>query len=297
MSDEQQKLLPIGSRVTHWDGGPNTWGKGTIIAYNQVEPSSYLKTNFSEAVEMANEVGLLGGVLGMLYDRTRCPYVVQWDIRVGDSEFDKEKREKYPRGYRDVYEHDSVRAYPNEESTLSIFPDDWTRVMGRIWLSDEGAWAPWLKMTEELYLTRKDNKSVQEEWQFCVRPLPIPRHRYSPTDGSFVPLSIPGSPTFDLNGYYPPIAIFVEFHTHDDSEPKYGVTASLCLKDGRDDCSTVFIVVEPDKRKVFSAHQVSKWRELIQRDKFTPALMEFVGRPPEDFEKAALAELTLVEAK
>jgi hypothetical protein len=279
MSDEQQKLLPIGTRVTHWDGGPNTWGKGTIIAYNQVEPSSYLKTNFVDAINMANEAGMLGGILGMMYDRTRCPYVVQWDIRVGDTELDEEKRKKYPRGYRDVYEHDSVRAYPNEDEPLNIFPNDWVRIMGRTWYTSTQAWSNWLMIDEEMYEKTKDKKSVEAEWQFCVRPLPVPRYRNSPPDGSFVPLTLKeGSTDCDLKGYHPPHGIFVEFQVHGETETRVGMTSQLVLLPPTGKWELVFITGERGQEKVFFVHDVFQWRELIVREKFTNLMLECLGQ-------------------
>lgn len=104
----QAQLLPINTRVTHFDGGPSTHGKGTIVAYNGIKPNNYLKENFKEGVEMAAEAGLLGGVVNSLYDSVRCPYVVQWDYR---QEFFNEfphLKDRYPDGYRDVYETSSV---------------------------------------------------------------------------------------------------------------------------------------------------------------------------------------------
>lgn len=90
-------LLPINTRVTHFDGGPDTHGKGTIIGYNGVQSNTYLKENFKEGVEMAAEAGLLGAVIASMYSSDRCPYVVKFD-----------PREKYPEGYQDVYEASSI---------------------------------------------------------------------------------------------------------------------------------------------------------------------------------------------
>lgn len=291
MSDQQQKLLPIGTRVTHWDGAPNTWGKGTIVAYNQVEPCSYLQTNFTEAIQMANEAGLLGGILGMVYDRTRCPYVVQWDIRVGDTDFDKEKREKYPRGYRDVYEHDSVRAYPTEETPMNIFPNDWVRVMGRQWREKENRWGPWLITPEELYLERKDNETVKQDWQFCVRPLPEPKRRYGPEDGSFVPLTlVEGATKCDPAGYEPPLGIFVEYYIHRELEPKYGMTAQLQAMGPWSRCETVFVALGEDNDEVHFIKDVSQWRELIDRKLFTPKLLQYVEEHNDVFNRSTIAK-------
>lgn len=107
------ELLPIGQRVTHFGGGPNTHGKGTIVAYNGVKPNTYVQTNMKDAVALVGQVAdpevkiaMLGGIANGFYDGARCPYVVQWDPRTDDSDIAK----KYPEGYKDVYEHDSVRA-------------------------------------------------------------------------------------------------------------------------------------------------------------------------------------------
>jgi hypothetical protein len=107
-----QALLPIGQRVTHFDGGPGTHGKGTIVAYNGVKADDYAKTHLKDAAGMVGAVEsplreqLLGAMVDSFYDGKRCPYVVQWDPRNDDSDIGK----KYPSGYKDVYEPDSINA-------------------------------------------------------------------------------------------------------------------------------------------------------------------------------------------
>lgn len=101
------ELLPIGQRVTHFDGGPSTHGKGTIIGYNGVMPNSYAAKNPAKAASLVAESfsdpGLKNAMLTALthsfYDGGRYPYIVQWDPRNDDSEIGR----KYPEGYRDVY--------------------------------------------------------------------------------------------------------------------------------------------------------------------------------------------------
>lgn len=87
--------LPIGQRVTHFDGGPSTHGKGTIVDYNG-------KTKLSdEQAQKMVESGhplMVNVVASKLYSGDRCPYVVHWD-----------PSPRYPDGYKDVYESDSVR--------------------------------------------------------------------------------------------------------------------------------------------------------------------------------------------
>jgi hypothetical protein len=108
----ESTLLPIGQRVTHFQGGPGTHGKGTIVAYNGVKPDSYAAKKPAEAAQMvadcftdpAIKAAMLGGLVNSFYDGVRCPYVVQWDPRKDDSDIAK----KYPNGYRDVYEPDCV---------------------------------------------------------------------------------------------------------------------------------------------------------------------------------------------
>ncbi|BDD79688.1 hypothetical protein [Burkholderia phage FLC9] len=111
------ELLKIGQRVTHFGGGPDTHGKGTIVAYNGVKPNAYVEENPGEAVKAVNQVedpilkgALLDTVVSSFYHGGRCPYVVHWDPRNDDSEIGK----KYPNGYRDVYEPDSIREIPGE---------------------------------------------------------------------------------------------------------------------------------------------------------------------------------------
>lgn len=107
-------LLPIGQRVTHFGGGPGTHGQGTIVEYNGIKPDSYAAKNPAKAAGLIAEcfsdpalkAVMLTGITDAFYDSTRCPYVVQWDPRNDDSDIAK----KYPNGYKDVYEPDSIRA-------------------------------------------------------------------------------------------------------------------------------------------------------------------------------------------
>jgi hypothetical protein len=115
------ELLPIGQRVTHFDGGPSTHGKGTIVAYNNIKPNEYAEANPAEAARAVDSIkdpqlkgAMLGAVVNSFYHGGRCPYVVQWDPRNDDSDIGK----KYPNGYKDVYEPDSVRAIPGEIVTV-----------------------------------------------------------------------------------------------------------------------------------------------------------------------------------
>ena len=164
---EKPQLLPIGTRVTHFDGNPEyTHGKGTIVAYNGIEPNSYLQSNFKDAVEIAAGAGLLEALLTSVYDKNRCPYVVHFDLN-------PRKLDKYPKGYRDVYEHEGVRSLSPEES---IFTSDDVNIVMRTWSMtvDEGKsmkypkWSEWVPVTQEEYqkLIAQPNPDIE----FCIRP-------------------------------------------------------------------------------------------------------------------------------
>lgn len=100
---DKQELLPIGQRVTHFDGGEHTHGSGTIVAYNNISEPSH---DLQYVAKMMEEPGtshpeiqsflVQSAVAGMLNGQ-RCPYVVHWD-----------PSEKYPEGYKDVYERESI---------------------------------------------------------------------------------------------------------------------------------------------------------------------------------------------
>lgn len=165
-----KKLIPLGTRVSHWNGSGH--GKGTIIAYNNIPENSYLRQNFGDAVNLAAQAGnvLLGGLVNSMYDGGRYPYVVQWDPRVakeGDSEQNTKMRLKYPRGYKDVY----TGSPDDSELTLidepSIFPNDTIRRLGRCWENNQ--WSNWAEVTDDGYAMLQENKEVIENWQFCVR--------------------------------------------------------------------------------------------------------------------------------
>ena len=164
---KQQTLLPIGTRVTHFDGKrESTHGKGTILAYNGVSPSSYIRENFKEAVNMAAGAGLLGGLVSAMYDGQRYPYIVQFDPRepyVGESKHSEELRLKYPRGYKDFYGvEDTFAIEPNE----NIFPTPQTMVMMRVWWTNGETWGAWIEASNEAYEAHKNDPN----YQFCVRP-------------------------------------------------------------------------------------------------------------------------------
>lgn len=105
----QQNILPLFTRVTHFDGGPGSHGKGTIVAYNGVQPIPYFEERPVEAAEMANRAGLISVLAVSAYNAVRCPYVVQWDYRQDFFDQFPHLKEQYPDGYRDVYEPDSIR--------------------------------------------------------------------------------------------------------------------------------------------------------------------------------------------
>lgn len=168
MNNKVKTLLPIGTRVTHWDGKRGTHGKGTIIAYNGVSPDNYLRTNFKDAVEIAAKAGLLGGLVTASYDGGRYPYVVQFDPRQileGETEQEKTMREKYPRGYKDVYGvDDTLRIEPAE----SIFPNNTVQIMARHWHEDRQEWSSWEEVSKETYEVLQSSSDAAQ-WQLCVR--------------------------------------------------------------------------------------------------------------------------------
>ena len=269
-----KELLPIGTRVTHFDGGPTTHGKGTIIAYNGVAPSPYLKSNFKEAVELAGDAGLLGGVVAGMYDGTRCPYVVHFDVARGDTDHDREMREKYPRGYRDVYERDSVKPL---HDGLNIFPHSWDRVMFRMWISRINSWSPWQIGTIETYQENIDHPVLKDYWQFCVRELPaVSTPRNSPRDGSFVPLMVT-TERADPEGYYPPLGIFVEYEVlGKEGTLLKGMTGQLGSMGPLLKCETVFINMSNGEKDCLEVGLISKWRELVNTSDFSPSMLAYL---------------------
>jgi hypothetical protein len=102
-------LLPINARVTHFDGGLGTHGKGTIIGYNGIQPNRYLAEKPKEAAELAVNAGLGDALVASMYDGVRCPYVVRWDYSQEFFDRHPHLKERHPNGYTDVYEIDSVQ--------------------------------------------------------------------------------------------------------------------------------------------------------------------------------------------
>lgn len=75
----QPKLMPIGTRVIHFDDPSCGHGFGTVIGYNGVKPNAYLEEKGAEALVLAAKADLLAPVFASTYDGVRCPYVVRWD--------------------------------------------------------------------------------------------------------------------------------------------------------------------------------------------------------------------------
>lgn len=112
-------LLPIGTRVTHFDGGPSSHGTGTIVAHNGIPVNAYLQERPQDTIELAFHVSLNGALVDSMYDNVRCPYVVQWDYRQDFFDRFPELKEQYPNGYCDVYEALSINAV--EGAALVVF--------------------------------------------------------------------------------------------------------------------------------------------------------------------------------
>lgn len=246
---KQKELLPIGTRVTHYDGGPNTHGEGTIIAYNGVEPSSYLKSNFNDAVEIAGATGLLSGIIGMGYSKDIFPYVVRWDVRTSDTKWATE----YPKGYKDVYGPESIRL-----STIpsNIFPsNNDVLIMARYGICSI-AWSPWRPMDEASYQLVKDDKN----YEFCIRSRP------ENSALSMIPLWLNAtSKEYDPKGYWPPLDEEVQFQLRGESEIRIGVTARIVFKhlnDGfTEELAPVFIVRGKGiPTRIYTLEEVQAWQ-------------------------------------
>jgi hypothetical protein len=285
--EEKPKLLPIGSRVTHFSGDDSTHGKGTIIGYNGTQPNQYLKTNFMDAVKLAAEARLVDGLVNSMYDGARYPYIVRWDICQGDSPRDIEMRSKYPRGYKDVY-GDECKPINNGQN---IFPNTWCRIMGRMWNYQTGTWSEWLMVSEEMYKERCEEETVLKEWEFAVRPVPvdfIPRN--SPADGSFVPLTRWDedfeNKTLDVgnlhsNGFLPPTGIFVEFEVVDGLNGpvmRKGVTADLGAMGPSLRHETVFVSGKPWDTTTWPTGRVARWRELVDPSEITAEMWLYITK-------------------
>jgi hypothetical protein len=82
---------------------PGTHGNGTIVGYKGRRPDTYAQTSLKEAIEFAVQTDnsikpmMLDVIANSFYYGTRCPYILQWD-----------PREKYPNGYKEMYERDSI---------------------------------------------------------------------------------------------------------------------------------------------------------------------------------------------
>ena len=90
-------LLPLKTRVKHFDGSYHTHGCGTIIGYNGITSNTYLEEKGVEANELAAN------------DNVRYPYVVRWDKNPSFFEKYPNQLEHFPNmQYEDVYEESSL---------------------------------------------------------------------------------------------------------------------------------------------------------------------------------------------
>lgn len=91
------KLLPIGTKVYH-DGH----GNGVIVEHNGQAKNTYIEQNLgSPEVAAASMCGLMDAIVGSFYSGDRYPYVVQFEPN-------DRLKDKYPNGYKDVYDVDGV---------------------------------------------------------------------------------------------------------------------------------------------------------------------------------------------
>lgn len=162
------KLIPLGTRVSHWDG--NGHGFGTIVAYNGIPENSYLRENFGEAVNLVAKAGvnLLGGLINSMYDGNRYPYVVQFDPRpfkADDPEHCRNIRTKYPRGYRDVYTGGEDCTELTLTDQPNVFPNDLCRFVMREWLHDVNEWSTWTIICEQ----QRDEYMGNPDYQIISR--------------------------------------------------------------------------------------------------------------------------------
>ncbi len=108
--------VPLGTRVTHFDGGEGTHGHGTIIEVrkpNGSQPADLEKTAEVLAVQNLSNEGkgiVIAGAVASLYSAVRCPYVVKWDRNEAFFERHPRLKERCPDlCYVDTYEVDSLQ--------------------------------------------------------------------------------------------------------------------------------------------------------------------------------------------
>lgn len=92
----------VGDRVRHFGHG-----LGAVVAMNSTQKNLYFQEKPLDAIKMANNAGLLKGLVDSLYDGDKYPYVV-----------------KYDSGYQDVYSESDLeeapRAIDNGDGTASF---------------------------------------------------------------------------------------------------------------------------------------------------------------------------------
>jgi hypothetical protein len=77
-------------------------------------------------------------------------------------------------------------------------------------------------------------------------------------------------------GIDPPYGVFVEFKLLATGDEIFkGVTASLGSMGVWGKCETVFVVVEPEQKRVYFMREVSAWRELTDDEKITEHMSYF----------------------
>jgi len=104
--------MAIGTRVTHYDGGPSTHGLGRIVAYNGAVTSDYVENNLKTASELAeqDEGGIVAqAIFGSFYSGGRYPYVVKFD-----------PSKDYPDGYQDVYCDGSINKHVKRPTSAVV---------------------------------------------------------------------------------------------------------------------------------------------------------------------------------
>lgn len=290
------QLYPIGSHVIYTNEHTGEKGIGFITDYNGIHPDSYLQKSYQDALAAFGE-DLSEYIPKRFFQSDNPQYNVAFEpVREGYTYNPVPNRiyevpndtESGELGFSSCCKHNELEVVSVGGST-NVFPNDYTRILSRSktlctpLLFGGGKthyqYHPWIPASELSYVNYFKKNS--EGWETIIRPLPKPRYRYSPSDGSYVPLSISHNTTkLHEGGELPALGLIIEFHVWGDQRRWVGVVVMLTGM-VRDDHSEIAVITYNDRgrKMVFLPENINAWREFITMHKLPEQMVQYADLP------------------
>lgn len=289
------QLHPIGSRVIYTNEKTGEKGIGFITDYNGVHPETYLRKSYQDALAAFGE-DLSEYIPERFFQWDNPQYNVAFEpVREGytynpvpNTIYEvPNTTESGELGFRSCCKHNELEVFSVNGST-NVFPDDYTRILSRVktlytplFFSGKKhfKYGHWIRTSEISYADYLKNND--DGWETIIRPLPKPRYRYSPSDGSYVPSSMsPHRTILHEGGELPVLGLIIEFYVWGDSRHWVGVVVQLTGRVHGDDSEIAIITYNDQGRKVvFLPENITDWREFITMHELPEQLVQYADLP------------------